>query len=93
MLISKTGCRVENFGKIINFGKHWRGQLALLATLACSSAAASPAQATNYFVSPTGNNKDGLSYATAWSSFDKIAWNKLNPYDRLFIDGGKNGLV
>jgi hypothetical protein len=51
------------------------------------------AEATNYYVSPSGNNTDGLSYGTAWTKFDQIRWSDLQGNDILIIDGGSSKIV
>jgi hypothetical protein len=51
------------------------------------------AQATNYYVSPSGNNTTGLSYATAWNELDQINWSGLTSSDMIYIDGGPSGLT
>jgi hypothetical protein len=70
----------------------WR-HLALPAAMVLAIAAAARVNATNYYVSPSGNNKNGTSYTTAWSSFNKIDWSKFGNGDILLIDGGKSGLT
>ncbi len=68
-------------------------QFAACAAMVTSITAFNGANATNYYVSPVGNNADGSSYATAWSSFTNIVWSKLQAGDVLLIDGGTSGLV
>jgi hypothetical protein len=50
-----------------------------------------PAAATakTYYVNTTGNNSDGLSIATAWTSLDKVNTAVFNPGDRVLFEGGK----
>ena len=41
-----------------------------------------------YYVSKTGNNADGRSWATAWNELDQIDWSVIQPGDVILIDGG-----
>jgi len=41
-----------------------------------------------YYVSRTGNNKDGLSWATAWNELNQIKWYQVDPGSTIFLDGG-----
>ena len=43
-----------------------------------------------YYVNTTGNNTDGLSIATAWTSLDKVNTKKFNPGDTVVFEGGKS---
>jgi len=52
-----------------------------------TTVAASPAGA-NYYVSRTGSNGDGLSWATAWNELNQINWSVIRPGDTILIDGG-----
>jgi hypothetical protein len=44
--------------------------------------------ATNFYVSPSGDNTDGRSWANAWSDLDRINWNVVQPGDTIILDGG-----
>ena len=50
------------------------------------------ASAADYYVSRSGSNSGGTSWATAWSNLDQISWNVLSPGDTVYIDGGSSGL-
>jgi len=52
-----------------------------------TTVAASPAGA-NYYVSRTGSNSDGLSWATAWNELNQINWSVIRPGDTILLDGG-----
>jgi len=41
-----------------------------------------------YYVSRTGSNRDGRSWATAWNELDQIHWDVIRPGDTILIDGG-----
>jgi len=41
-----------------------------------------------YYVSRTGSNGDGRSWATAWNELDQIDWSVIGPGDTILIDGG-----
>ncbi len=41
-----------------------------------------------YYVNNTGNNSDGLSKSTAWTSIDKINATNFNPGDSILFEGG-----
>ena len=42
-----------------------------------------------YYVNTTGNNTDGLSISSAWTSLDKINTKNFNPGDTILFEGGK----
>jgi hypothetical protein len=67
----------------------------LLSAALAFGLSASAAKANAYYVSPNGNNTDGLTYQTAFNELDQIKWNSLNYTGGLdlIIDGGTNGLV
>lgn len=64
-----------------------------------SAAATSASQVTTaaptgvFYVSPfnTGGTQDGLSWATAWSSFSSINWNAVPAGSIVYLDGGPSG--
>ncbi len=45
--------------------------------------------AKKYYVNTTGNNSDGLSISTAWTSLDKINTKNFNAGDTIVFEGGK----
>ncbi len=49
--------------------------------------------ALTYYVSPTGNGTDGLSWTTAWQSPGQINWPAVHPGDTVVLDGGRNGIT
>jgi hypothetical protein len=61
---------------------------ALLLLLAVSAAGAS-----QYYVSKTGSNADGRSWAGAWSELDQIHWDTIQPEDRIVLDGGSAEMI
>jgi lysophospholipase L1-like esterase len=42
-----------------------------------------------YYVSPGGNNTDGLSPSTAWTSLDRVNAKVFRPGDRVLFEGGR----
>ena len=42
-----------------------------------------------YYVSRTGSNGDGRSWATAWNELDQIDWDVIEAGDTILIDGGR----
>ncbi len=53
------------------------------------SKTALPVAASNtYYVSRTGSNSDGRSWATAWNELDQIIWSVIQPGDTILLDGG-----
>jgi hypothetical protein len=45
--------------------------------------------AKKYYVNTTGNNTDGLTISTAWTSLDKINAKNFNAGDTIVFEGGK----
>ncbi len=43
---------------------------------------------TTWYVSKSGSNADGKSWATAWKELDQIAWSAVKPGDRIELEGG-----
>src|SRR5258706_12939918 len=41
-----------------------------------------------WYVSLSGDNGDGKSWATAWKELDQIGWSSIEPGDRIEIDAG-----
>jgi hypothetical protein len=48
-----------------------------------------PAAGATYYISRSGSNTDGRSWATAWNELDQIDWSVVQPGDTLLIDGGQ----
>lgn len=46
-----------------------------------------------FYVSKNGNNKDGLSWHTAWNELDQINWSQIQPGDTILIDGGTSNMT
>jgi hypothetical protein len=44
--------------------------------------------ARTFYVSPSGTNGDGLSWARAWRDLDDINWSVVQPGDTILLDGG-----
>lgn len=42
-----------------------------------------------FYVSRSGDNRDGRTWATAWNEFDQVRWSELEPGSTLVIDGGR----
>jgi hypothetical protein len=57
------------------------------------TSAAFPASGAIYYVSKTGNNANGTSWATAWNELDQINWSVIQPGDTILIDGGSSQMV
>src|SRR5689334_13107458 len=47
-----------------------------------------PVQGDAWYVSPSGSNADGKTWATAWKELDQIDWSVVKPADRIEIDAG-----
>ena len=56
------------------------------------SARAVPSQ-TTFYVSPAGDGRDGLSWATAWQTPGQINWQAVQPGDTIVLDGGQDGIT
>src|SRR5439155_3597370 len=69
--------------------------LALLGSLIAAIQFSRPTQAagTNYYVSRSGNNADGRSWATAWNELNQIKWNVVRAGDTISVDGGSTQMV
>lgn len=48
---------------------------------------------TTYYVSKTGNNSDGRSWASAWNELNQINWTVIQPGDTILLDGGSTEMV
>lgn len=46
-----------------------------------------------FYVSRTGNNSDGLTWAAAWNELDRIVWDNIQPGDIVYIDGGTSEMT
>ncbi|MDX6206110.1 MAG: hypothetical protein QOF39_2167, partial [Frankiales bacterium] len=53
-----------------------------------SATTTAPASGHTWYVSKTGNNADGRTWATAWNELANIQWSLVQPGDRVVIDGG-----
>src|ERR1700722_9883869 len=49
---------------------------------------ASSAQANTYYVSNSGNNTTGATWATAWRDLALIKWSSLKAGDAIMVAGG-----
>src|SRR6516225_8050501 len=67
--------------------------MALLASLAVLFLQASQAQATNWYVSKLGNNKDGTNWTNAWNEMNQIVWSRINAGDKVYVDGGSSQMI
>jgi len=46
-----------------------------------------------FYVSKSGNNRGGESWASAWNELDQINWNRVLPGSLILIDGGRTEMV
>ena len=46
-----------------------------------------------FYVSRSGSNADGRSWAGAWNELDRIDWSVVRPGDTILIDGGAEQMV
>lgn len=87
-----------------SFGRKATGLLASTLALCSSALASAPAFATSdigpktFYVSKNGDNTDGRTWATAWTDFDQVKWDRFNfegthGPDQLVIDGGVKRMV
>lgn len=62
----------------------------LILVTACTSAdtITHAIPAAVYYVSPTGNGTNGLSWATAWRNTSLINWSVIGPGSEIMLDGG-----
>lgn len=67
--------------------------LSFVAAVAATIAAQTDALARNFYVSPDGNGRNGLSWRTAFPHPAKIDWNKVRPGDQIILDGGTAGIT
>ena len=51
------------------------------------------ATGVTYYVSKTGSNADGKTWATAWNELSKINWSVVQPGDTVLLDGGATEMV
>lgn len=61
----------------------------LLASTLCLGVMASMAGATNYYVSPNGNDNNPGTKSKPWKTIDKVNATWLNPGDGVYFLGGK----
>jgi hypothetical protein len=47
-----------------------------------------PPSGTIYYVSKSGSNGDGRSWASAWNELDQIRWASIGPGATILLDGG-----
>lgn len=47
----------------------------------------------SYYVSKTGSNADGKSWATAWNELDQIEWHVIQPGEIILLDGGATEMI
>lgn len=71
--------------------------MAVLLILAAAPAGCHPvsqqehaAHPATYYVSPSGNGKNGRSWATAWRNTSLINWSAIKPGSEIILDGGKS---
>lgn len=62
----------------------------ILATVEVTDTAMAELDNQVFFVSKTGDNSDGLSWATAWNEMDQIKWEIIQAGDVIQVDGGRN---
>lgn len=52
-----------------------------------------PATNGPYYVSKNGNNRNGLSWATAWTELNQINWSVIQPGAVIYLDGGTSQMT
>ncbi len=52
-----------------------------------------PISGNIFYISKNGNNGDGLSWQTAWNELNQINWSRIQPGDRILLDGGSTQMV
>lgn|GEM_PF-1103057 len=52
-----------------------------------------PPDGTVWYVSKTGSNGDGRSWAAAWTDLDQIRWSSVQPGDVILLDGGTTEMI
>lgn len=65
--------------------------LGVLATACTSTSTSTASHATYsavYYVSPSGNGANGLSWATAWRNTSTIEWSVIRSRSEIILDGG-----
>ncbi len=67
--------------------------LLVIAQLGLHSDARASTTSTTYYVSKTGSNGDGRSWATAWNELDQIYWGAIQAGDTVLLDGGSSQMV
>jgi hypothetical protein len=53
-----------------------------------AGAAADAGSGTAWYVSRSGSNADGRSWASAWNELDQIKWSAVQPGDKIEVEGG-----
>jgi len=88
--------RQENSGQLVLTGRVRSGiRLAALTALLLIAAACTPAgggalHPEIFYVSPSGNGTNGLSWATAWRDTSAINWSVIRPGALILLDGGSS---
>jgi hypothetical protein len=54
---------------------------------------ANPPKPATHYVSKTGSNADGRTWATAWSELDQVDWDVVEPGDTILVDGGATEMI
>jgi len=67
--------------------------LSLLAMVACTTQVQAQSLNQLFYVSPTGSGEGGRSWKAAFTDLSKIRWDKVQPGDTIFIDGGKESIT
>ncbi len=67
--------------------------VSLLCAFSWVLSCASPSQARDLYVSPTGNDTTAINWKTAWKSFQTIDWSQVVSGDRIIVDGGASGIT
>jgi hypothetical protein len=62
-------------------------------TILNDTPASSSVRSITYYVSKSGNNRDGLSWTTAWNELARIDWGQIQPGDVILLDGGAFGMI
>jgi hypothetical protein len=63
-------------------------RISLVRLLASLILGAAPLIATDYYVSPNGNNRNDGGFATPWKTIAKVNTKNYSPGDRIFFRGG-----
>lgn len=52
-----------------------------------------PQVVNRFYLSKLGDNRDGLSWESAWNELDQIDWSIIGPGDLIYLDGGADQMV